>query len=268
MHVLFSSVALLPTLILGFGQEKSVDYFMDNQDEISVTLEKCETSLEYAVKAKDEERFKEVLESLECKHAQQARANIRQQQRIVEQKEREKKAEKFDADKQKFSSYLKSLDLLELKKEAYRLANECSSTFAGGFKYSFECAAFSEQKKQIDRILIKDIVNTDSYSDIKTYVASDECSKNPFNPSYVCVLNKAALKESYKKAVDELSKDKSLVSHSYNQCVDTYLKLRKEKGYKDARNAVKTDSCRVAKGAVKKLSLLKSTQMNFKTKIQ
>lgn len=265
-----TSAFTLPVLIFGLGQEKNVEYFINNQDEIAVTLNECEHYLEYAAKAKDENRFKEILDAPECKSAQKAKANISHQKWLEEQKEREDKAKKFEAQKQGFSSYLKSLDLPELNKEAYRLADECGYTFAGRFnltKHTFECSAFSEHKKEIDRILITDIINKDSYFDISAYVASDKCSDSTFKPSYDCALKKDALNKSYEKAVNEYSKDRNLVSHTYNQCVDSYLRLKKEQGYKEARNVVKTDLCQVAKGAVKKLSLLKPTQMNFKTKI-
>lgn len=275
MKSLFFLVATLSLPFFCMGQEKNIEYFLSNPNEIEKTIDKCDHVFLKALDSGDDKKIDAIMKSNVCKAASAARSEIRHSEWVKDMKEKEEerieKERKFNNDKKQYADLLKSMSMKELEIQANTLAEDCgfSSSMGRNMSRKPECSAFFENLQHITTKLSSDSLKNLTYEEVKLSLEEKGCHKKEYlNQSYACYLEEAKLKESYKRTLNDLIKNKNKVTLHYNECVDNYKNIVAESGRRAGREYTKTDKCSLALDAVKKLKLLRPTQMNFEVKIK
>ena len=262
MNVIKTSGLLIPLILVGCGKEKNVEYFLSNPNEIQITTQECKSSLEYALKAKDEKRFKEINSSPECKAAFDADRTIENEKRADRRKAlEEKQAEDkrlFDKEVASNEKQLSSMSIEQLSGIVQKTIDHCGS----GYKAikTPECVAFSNQKENIHKQLLNSVMTSYSYKSIEDF-ATKECQEDRYK--FNCKLAQEAEDKLFNVAVEAFVDNTSLAIETYNLCVSLYTKTKNATNSRmKASQSVKTKECRAVREAIS--TLKNESKFNFK----
>lgn len=241
--------------LIGCGQDKNVDFFMNNRDEIESTLSKCDASIEFAIKTKDEKRYKEVVDSLECKSAKNARYEIMRLQKEEENRIRNEQEKLYDEKVGKFYDELMNYDADKLLSKVRELQESCKIGNVHE-EIRYQCDTFSRKKSYIKNRLTE-VLNESFHYDELLEKESNNCSERDlYKPSVECGAIKAARDIAFKNQINAAKNNIESLKITYNSCVDRYQKAKKTSGHQAARNVGKEHECQIANYAAKELELV------------
>ncbi|EOX3380520.1 hypothetical protein ACPFUC_002992 [Vibrio cholerae] len=245
----------LGLFLVGCGEEKNTEYFVKNQAEIEPTLKECSSSVEFALKTKDEKRYKEIMNSLECNSAKAAKKEVMRIQWEEEKRIREEQQKLYSEKVNKFGDELLNYEPEKLMSKAKELEAACNH-FKIDEKIKYQCDGFSSKRNNIKVILVNYLVNTLNYEQVNKENISRCDGQEVYPVSLECVILNEAKKQSFVNLVSVAKSNIESLKKSYNTCFERYQKEKKSGGFSAARAVEKETECQVAHVAAKELKLV------------
>ncbi|EGR1265386.1 hypothetical protein D9A33_18530 [Vibrio cholerae] len=242
-------------MLVGCGQEKNTDFFVKNQTEIEPMLKECSASMEYAIKAKDEKRYKEIMDSLECNAAKSAKKEILRVKREEELRLINEQRKLHDEKVSKFYNEMMGYDVSTLISKVRELDGNCNYLNMDE-KIKYQCDAYRIKRNDIKINLIESINKSFNYNDLLVEKDIRCGNRDVLKPSLECVAFEDAQYIAFKKLVDVATSNIDLVKETYNSCVERYQQAKKSSGYQAARVVEKEHECQVVNSAAKELKLV------------
>jgi len=262
MKLKTTTLLLLTATLLNagfFSHDK--EYYLSHPDDAKAKFESCKQEFVEALKEKDEDKIKDIQADSECRDAESAYNQHKQElyraKRELEKQQRAKEmAKKKKAYEKEYQAKLEVFKQSDFK-SFIALKKECQYFSFGGGLYSTnyspkaaKCKAWKELQKDKEQKELTTLLN--KYPDEKLLDYKNQVCKNALYGDLTCDFARKAYEERTKQIVDYYVSRKDKLKQDFNECQHKIDKLNKSSKYQESQKVKDSYKCfMAAQGAMK-----------------